>query len=141
MSDFNEQVIADFKQNGGKPGGYFKDAPVLLLYAIGAKSGEERLQPLMFKQDEANGPWYIFASFGGAPKNPAWYYNLLANPEVDIEVGDGTTIERIKVRARDLGEPERSTIYAEQASAFPQFADYEQKTTRESIPVIELTRR
>lgn len=141
MSDFNEQVIADFKQNGGKPGGYFKDAPVLLLYAIGAKSGEERLQPLMFKQDDASGPWYIFASFGGAPKNPAWYHNLLANPEVDIEVGDGTTIERIAVRARDLAEPERSTIYAEQASAFPQFADYEQKTSRESIPVIELTRR
>jgi len=141
MSDFNQQVIADFKQSGGKPGGYFKDAPVLLLHAIGAKSGAERLSPLMYLPTEADGPWYIFASYGGAPNNPAWFHNLVAHPDVEIEIGDGATIERIPVHARVLDEPQRTTIYAEQARRFPQFAGYEEKTTREAIPVVELTRR
>lgn len=141
MNDFNAQVIADFKQHGGKPGGYFKNAPVLLLYAVGAKSGQERLQPLMYLQQETDGPIYIFASYGGADKNPAWFHNLVAHPDVDIEIGDGTAIQRIPVRARVVDEPERTTIYAEQARRFPQFAGYEEKTSREAIPVIELTRR
>jgi deazaflavin-dependent oxidoreductase (nitroreductase family) len=141
MSDFNEQVIADFKQHGGKPGGYFKDAPVLLLHTTGAKSGQPRLSPLMYLQHEADGPWYVFASYGGAPKDPAWFHNLVAHPDVEIEVGDGTTIERIAVHARVLEEDERAKVYAEQASRFPQFAEYEQKTSRDVIPVVELTRR
>jgi deazaflavin-dependent oxidoreductase (nitroreductase family) len=141
MNDFNAKVIADFKEHGGKPGGYFKNAPVLLLYAIGAKSGQERLQPLMYLQEQPDGPWYIFASYGGSPTNPAWFHNLVARPEVAIEVGDGTTIERIPVRARVLGETERARVYAEQARRYPQFARYEEKTTRDVIPVIELTRR
>ncbi|WP_338720809.1 nitroreductase/quinone reductase family protein [Devosia sp. XK-2] len=140
MNDFNATVIADFKANGGKPGGYFANAPVLLLHSIGAKSGEERLQPLMYQKD-GDGPWYIFASYAGGPNNPAWYHNLLANPDVEIEVGDGDTITRIPVRARVLEGEDRAAIYAEQARRFPQFADYEQKTSREVIPVIELTRR
>lgn len=141
MSDFNEQVIADFKQQGGKPGGYFKNAPVLLLHTVGAKSGQERLSPLMYLQREADGPWYIFASYGGAPKDPAWFHNLVAHPDVEIEIGDGTTIERIPTRAHVLEGDERSAIYAEQARLFPQFAGYEEKTTREIIPVVKLTRR
>ena len=141
MSDFNDQVIADFRQHGGKPGGYFANAPVLLLHATGARSGEERVSPLMYLQQEANGPWHIFASYGGAPKNPAWFHNLVAHPDVDIEVGDGTTIDRIPVRARVLEEDERAAVYAEQARRFPQFAEYEEKTTRDAIPVVELTRR
>jgi len=140
MNDFNATVIADFKANGGKPGGYFANAPVLLLHSIGAKSGAERLQPLMYQKD-GDGPWYIFASYGGAPNNPAWYHNLLANPDAEIEVGDGDTIERIPVRAEVVGEPKRSEIYAEQARRFPQFAEYEKKTSREAIPIIALTRR
>ena len=141
MNDFNAQVIADFKQHGGKPGGYFKDAPVLLLHSIGAKSGQQRMQPLMYLRQEADGPWYIFASYGGAPKNPAWFHNQVAHPDVEIEIGDGTDIERIPVRARVLEGDERTTVYAEQARRFPQFAGYLEKTTRESIPVVELTRR
>jgi deazaflavin-dependent oxidoreductase (nitroreductase family) len=141
MSDFNEQVIADFKQHGGKPGGYFKDAPVLLLYTVGAKSGQERLSPLMYLQREADGPWYVFASYGGAPKDPAWFHNLVAHPDAEIEIGDGTTIDRLGVHARVLNEDERAGVYAEQARRFPQFAEYEQKTTRDVIPVVELTRR
>ena len=140
MNDFNNQVIADFNSNGGKPGGYFKDAPVLLLHAIGAKSGVERTQPLMFLKEET-GPWFVFASYAGGPKDPAWFHNVVANPEFDISVGDGTTIERIPVRARVLEGAERDTVYARQAALFPQFADYAEKTTRDSIPVIELTQR
>src|SRR6218665_979668 len=137
MSDFNDKVIADFNQNGGKPGGYFKDAHVLLLHATGAKSGLERTQPLMFLRD-GDGPWFIFASYGGGPKDPAWFRNLVANPEAAISVGDGTTIERVPVQARVLEGAERDTTYAEQARRFPQFAEYEKKTTRDIIPVVEL---
>lgn len=94
MSDFNKQVIADFNSSNGKPGGYFKDAPILLLHSIGAKSGLERTQPLMFLKEEAQGPWFVFASYGGGPNDPAWFRNVVANPELDISVGDGTSIER-----------------------------------------------
>jgi deazaflavin-dependent oxidoreductase (nitroreductase family) len=141
VNDFNQQVIADFKQNGGRPGGHFANAPVLLLHSTGAKSGQQRLQPLMYLQREAEGPWHIFASYGGGPKDPAWFHNLVAHPDVEIEVGDGTSIERIAVRARVLEGEERDTIYAEQAGRFPQFAKYAADTTREIIPVVELTRR
>lgn len=140
MNDFNAQVIADFNANGGKPGGYFKDAPVLLLHSIGAKSGQERTQPLMYLPG-GEGRWYVFASYGGAPKNPAWYHNLLANPDLDISVGDGATISRVPVHARELEGEERDQTYARQANLFPQFADYEKKTTRDIIPVIELSAR
>jgi deazaflavin-dependent oxidoreductase (nitroreductase family) len=140
MSDFNDKVIADFNANGGKPGGYFANAPVLLLHATGAKSGIERTQPLMFMRD-GDGPWFIFASYAGGPKDPAWFKNLVANPDAAISVGDGKTIERVPVRARVLEGEERDTTYAEQARRFPQFAEYEKKTSREVIPVIELTPR
>ena len=140
MSDFNDQVIADFNANGGKPGGYFANAPVLLLHAVGAKTGLERTQPLMYLKD-GDGPWFIFASYAGGPKDPAWFHNIVAKPEVDISIGDGSTIERIPVKARVLDGAERDTTYAEMASRFPQFADYEQKTTRDVIPVIELSSR
>ena len=141
MRAFNERVIADFKQLGGKPGGYFKHAPVLLLHTKGAKSGEPRLSPLMYLQLEQDGPWYVFASYAGAPKNPAWFHNLVAHPHAEVEVGDGTTIERIAVHARVLDEDKRAAVYAEQARRFPQFAEYEKKTSRDAIPVVELTRR
>jgi deazaflavin-dependent oxidoreductase (nitroreductase family) len=140
MSNFNEQVIADFNSNGGKPGGHFKDAPVLLLHSIGAKSGAERTQPLMFLR-EGEGPWFVFASYGGAPKDPAWFHNIVANPEFDISVGDGSEIERVPVRARVLEGAERDATYAKQAALFPQFAGYAEKTTRDVIPVIELSKR
>ncbi len=137
MSDFNAQVIADFNATKGKPGGYFKDAPVLLLHSTGAKSGQERTLPLMFLRD-GEGPWYIFASYGGNDSNPDWLHNLKAHPESAISVGDGTTISRVPVKARVVEGADRDRIYAQQASLFPQFADYEKKTTR-TIPVVELT--
>ena len=139
MSDFNAQVIADFNATKGKPGGYFKDAPVLLLHSIGAKSGLERTLPLMY-QREGEGPWFIFASYGGNDNNPDWLHNLKANPDPAISIGDGTTISRIPVKARIVEGEERDRIYARQASLFPQFAEYEKKTAR-VIPVVELTAR
>lgn len=140
MNDFNDQVIADFQRNGGKPGGPFADKPVLLLHAIGAKSGQERTQPLMFLRDN-QGPWFVFASYAGAPKDPAWFSNIVAHPDFDISVGDGQTIERVPVHARVLEGDERDAVYSDQAQRFPQFAEYAEKTTRETIPVVELTRR
>lgn len=141
MSDNNAQVIDDFKQSAGRPGGYFEGTPVLLLYTIGARSGQERLTPLMYLQREVEGPWYIFATDGGAPKNPAWFHNIVAHPDIEIEIGNGTAIERIPVRARVLEGDERGVVYAEQARLYPNFGVYERKTTRETIPAVELTRR
>lgn len=141
MSDNNQQVIADFKQRGGRPGGYFENVPVLLLYTKGAKSGIERLSPLMYLRQNPDGAWHIFATDGGAPRNPAWFHNLVATPDAEIEIGDGTTIERIPVHARVLEGDEAAAIFAEQARRYPNFGTYAEKTTREIIPTVELTRR
>jgi deazaflavin-dependent oxidoreductase (nitroreductase family) len=140
MSGWNDTIIAEFEANGGYVGGNFEGAPLLLLHSTGAKSGEPRTHPMMYLRDDA-GPWYVFASYAGGPKNPAWFHNLVAHPDAEISVGDGTSVERIPVIARVLEGDQRAAIYAEQASRYPGFADYEQKTTREHIPVVELTRR
>lgn len=137
MSDFNAQVIADFNATKGKPGGYFENAPVLLLHSQGAKSGLERTLPLMYLR-EGDGPWYIFASYAGSDNNPDWFHNLKTNADAAISIGDGTEITRVPVKARIVEGDERDSIYARQASLFPQFADYEKKTTR-TIPVVELS--
>lgn len=140
MSGWNDRIIAEFEENGGRVGGNFEGAPLLLLHSTGAKSGEPRTHPMMYLR-EGDGPWFVFASYAGGPKNPAWYHNLLAHPDAEISVGDGATVERVPVRARALPEPQRTEVYAEQASRYPGFADYEQKTSRDAIPVVELTRR
>lgn len=139
MSDFNAQVMADFDKTNGKPGGPFEDKPVLLLHAIGAKSGADRTIPLMYLQED-DGPIYIFASFGGAPSHPDWFHNVVANPDFDISVGDGTQISRLPIHAEVIEGAARDTIYARQAELYPQFADYEKKTER-TIPVIALQPR
>ena len=139
MSERNQRVEADFYATNGKPGGDFEGRPVLLLHDIGAKSGKQYTHPLMFHR-EGDGPWYIFASMGGAPRDPLWYGNVVAHPELEISVGDGTTIERVPVRARVLEGSERDAIYAIQSRNWPQFARYQEITTRK-IPVIELSRR
>ena len=134
MSDFNKQVIEEFRANHGKVGGNFEGAPLLLLHTTGAKSGEERVSPMMYLPDGDR--FLVFASKAGAPDNPDWYHNLKAHPEATIEVGDDT----IDVRAEELSRAERDEKYAEQAALFPGFADYEKKTDR-VIPVLALTRR
>jgi deazaflavin-dependent oxidoreductase (nitroreductase family) len=132
MADFNTQVINEFRDNSGHVGGSFESMPLLLLHHVGAKSGTDRVSPVAYLED--GGRYAIFASKAGAPENPAWYHNLMAHPETEIELG-GETIE---VVASEAGGEERDRIYAEQASRLPQFGEYESKTTRK-IPVVLLT--
>jgi len=94
----------------------------------------------MFLQEETD-TWFVFASYAGGPKDPAWYQNVVANPNLEISVGDGTTISRVPVHAWVLQREEGGATYARQTALFPQFAGYAEKTTRESMPLIELKTR
>ena len=134
VSDFNRRNIEEFRANHGRIGGQFEGAPVLLLHSIGARSGEERVSPMMYVPDGDR--YLVFASAAGADRNPAWYWNLVANPNASIEVGD----EHLGVRAVELTGAERDEKYAEQAKRYPGFAEYERKTTR-TIPVLALIPR
>jgi deazaflavin-dependent oxidoreductase (nitroreductase family) len=133
MSDFNRAIVEEFRANEGKVGGPFEGAPVLLLTTTGARSGERRTTPVMYLPDGER--MVIFASKGGAPTNPAWYHNLLANPGATVEVGP----ETLDVNAVVTSGEERGRLFRLQSEHFPQFADYAQKTTRE-IPVVALER-
>jgi deazaflavin-dependent oxidoreductase (nitroreductase family) len=133
MDDFNRGVIDEFRANGGRVGGPFEGAPLLLLTSIGAKSGAARTTPLMYLPDGER--IVIFASKAGAPTNPAWYHNLLANPSATVEVGGDIFDVDVSVAT---GE-ERERLFNQQSELMPQFADYEQKTTRQ-IPVVVLER-
>ncbi len=134
MSDFNSKVIDEFRANEGRVGGMFEGAPVLLLTSTGAKSGEQRTTPVVYQQDGAR--MVIFASKAGAPENPAWFHNLRANPAATVEVGPDT----LDVEAIIVEGDERDRLFRKQAELMPQFADYEQKTTRQ-IPVVALQPR
>jgi deazaflavin-dependent oxidoreductase (nitroreductase family) len=134
MDDFNRAIIEEFRANDGKVGGPFEGAPVLLLTATGAKSGERRTTPVVYLQDGDR--MVIFASKGGAPNNPGWYHNLRVNPSATVEVGS----EKVDVDAVVTEGEERERLFRRQAEIFPQFADYEQKTTRQ-IPVVALERK
>jgi deazaflavin-dependent oxidoreductase (nitroreductase family) len=131
MPDFNQSIIEEFRANHGQLGGNFAGAPVLLLHSTGAKSGKERVSPMMYQA--VDGTYAVFASKAGAPTNPDWFHNLRAHPAASIEVGDDT----IDVRARVADGEERDTIWEEQKRRYPGFADYEAKTTR-TIPVVIL---
>jgi deazaflavin-dependent oxidoreductase (nitroreductase family) len=133
MADFNKGVIDEFRANGGRVGGPFEGAPLLLLTSIGAKSGEARTTPLMYLPDGER--IVIFASKAGAPTNPAWYHNLLANPSATVEVGGDIFDVDVSVASGD----ERERLFSQQSAVMPQFADYAQKTTRQ-IPVVVLER-
>jgi len=135
MTDFNQSIINEFRANEGKVGGPFAGAPVVLLHTTGAKSGQARINPLVAQSGE-DGTLYIFASKAGAPTNPDWYHNLVAHPEVQIEIGT----EHYAATATPVTGAERDRIFTRQKELMPGFADYEQKTTR-TIPVITLTRR
>jgi deazaflavin-dependent oxidoreductase (nitroreductase family) len=140
MSDWNTQVIEDFRANGGKVGGAFEDAPMVLLHHRGRSSGTEYVTPLMYLPGEVSGDdsvIYVFASAAGAPKDPQWYHNLVAAGQIDVEVGT----ERYPVRVEDLTGDERDRIFAEQARRYPGFAEYEVKTRGiRTIPVLALHR-
>ncbi len=129
--DFNRRNIEEFRANHGRIGGQFEGAPVLLLHTTGARSGEERVSPMMYLADGDR--YLVFASAAGADRNPAWYWNLVSHPDASIEVGD----EHLNVHADEVKDAERDEKYAEQAKRYPGFAEYERKTTR-TIPVISL---
>lgn len=134
MSDWNTAIIDEFRRNGGSVGGRFEGSPVLLLHHIGARTGTERVSPLLYLP-HGDG-FAIFASKAGSDTNPDWYHNLVANPEVSIEVGN----KHLDVTARLADGAERDALYARQREAWPDFADYERRTDR-VIPVFVLEPR
>ena len=137
MSDWNKNIIEEFRTNEGRVGGGFEGAPLLLLHTTGRRSGNERVNPLMYLSDGDH--WVIFASKGGHVAHPHWLHNIEVTPDATIEVGTGT----IPVKARVLREgPERDELFARQVAAYPQFGEYEEKTKgHRTIPVIVLERR
>ncbi len=130
--DWNAQVIEEFRANGGKVGGSFEGAPILLLHTIGARSGLERVNPMMY-QDLGDSRVAVFASKAGADTHPDWYHNLVANPDVTAEIGTGTR----SFRSRTAEGDERESIWTKQKNNYPGFAGYEEGTDR-VIPVVIL---
>jgi len=135
VNEWNKQIIEEFRANAGKVGGPFEGMPLLILHSTGRKSGQERLNPLVYQQ--VDGAWAIFASKAGAPSHPDWYYNVTATADVSIEVGT----ETLDVRARVAEGDERTRIWEAQKTAAPQFAEYEQSAGDREIPVVVLDSR
>jgi len=136
--DWNAQTIAEFRANEGQVGGVFEGAPIILVHHRGRSSGREYVNPVMYLPHETEpGIVYVFATRGGAPTNPDWYYNLTAAGEGSVERGT----EAYTVAVRELAGAERDRIYAEQARRYPGFAGYERQTAGvRTIPVLELSR-
>ncbi len=134
MSDWNSNVIAEFRANHGKVGGPFDGKPLLLITTTGAKTGTERVNPLMYLPLD-DGRLAIFASKGGAPTHPDWFHNVKANPGVTIELGD----ETFPATATEVAGDERDDLYARQADLYSQFAGYQADNPR-LIPVVVLER-
>jgi len=138
FNDWNRKVIDEFRTNGGKVGGVFEGATILLLHSKGAKTQEQRINPLAYVRD--GGRFVVIASRGGAPTNPDWYHNIVANPELTVEVGT----ETFRVHATIAEEPERTRLYNKMVEVLPAsvsktFDEYRHKVKRK-IPVIVLTR-
>jgi deazaflavin-dependent oxidoreductase (nitroreductase family) len=132
-NEWNKTIIEEFRANGGKVGGRFAGRPLLLLHTTGAKSREQRINPVAYTTDGDR--LVVIASKGGAPTHPDWYHNLVRHPQVTVEVGS----ERFQAHATIPAEPERTRLYSQMARALPGFAEYQLKTTRR-ILVIVLTR-
>ena len=133
MNDWNAQIIAEFRANGGKAA-QFGDAPLVILHTIGAKSGALREIPLvaLVQGDDM----YVFASRGGAPTNPDWYHNLKANPEIDVEYGT----ERFRARLRELPTDEGQARLADQGELHANFAEYVTSAAPRIIPAFAIER-
>ena len=134
MSDWNKAIIEEFRANKGKVGGRFEGSPLLLLHTKGAKSGLERVNPMMYFMDGDR--YVVIASKGGADMHPDWYHNLVTNPNVSVEVGT----EQFSAIATVATEAERTHLYEKMESISRSFTEYKHKTSR-VIPVITLTRK
>ncbi|GAA1736632.1 nitroreductase family deazaflavin-dependent oxidoreductase [Nonomuraea bangladeshensis] len=130
-NDFNQQIIDEFRANGGRVGGMFEGSPLLLLTTTGARSGRQVTTPVMYLPDDER--YVIIASNAGADTHPAWYHNLRAHPVATVEVGT----ETFQAKAVPVEGEERDQLYARMVAVAPQFADYERKTSRR-IPVLAL---
>lgn len=132
MVDFNQQVINEFRESGGAPGGMFAGRHILLLHHVGAKTGTERINPLVYMPDGDS--YVIVASKNGSPEHPAWFHNLKAHPDIKVEVGPDV----IDVTAAEATGEERERIFGRLSEQLPEFLDYQAKTAR-VFPVIVLT--
>ncbi|MFI2842253.1 nitroreductase family deazaflavin-dependent oxidoreductase [Mycolicibacterium sp. PDY-3] len=133
LSDFNRQIVEEFRANAGKVGGPFEGSTLVLLHTVGAKSGQPRLSPLAYL--EIDGKALVVGSYAGAPKDPAWVHNLRADPSARIEIG----ADAYDVTARELPADERDATYPKIVEKAPVFAEYQAKTSR-AIPLFELVR-
>lgn len=133
-NEFNKKIIDEFHANAGVVGAPFAGMKMILITTKGAKTGQVTTTPLVYSKDGER--LVIIASMGGAPKSPAWYHNLVANPEIEVEVGT----EKFTVVASEAKGAERDSLFAKQAAVMPAFAEYERKTTRK-IPLMLLTRK
>ena len=136
ISERNRRVVDEFRAHGGRVGGAFEGTPLLLLHTLGARTGKERINPLAYRRlrDDTVA---VFASSGGSPRHPDWYRNLLAHPEVEVELGD----ERYRAVARVATGEERTRIWEAQKAARPGLADYERRAAgSREIPVVILER-
>jgi deazaflavin-dependent oxidoreductase (nitroreductase family) len=133
MDELNQAVISEFRANQGRVSGQMEGMPILLLTMTGAKTGRTLTRPLCYSRDGDR--IVIIASYGGAPRNPPWYHNLVANPVVTVEVG----AEKFKASAKQTSGAERQRLFDAQAHLMPFFSDYQKKTQRQ-IPVLTLTR-
>jgi deazaflavin-dependent oxidoreductase (nitroreductase family) len=134
-TDFNARIINEFRANEGRVGPPFEGTPLLLLHHMGARSGTTYVSPLAYLRDGDR--YVVFASKGGAPNHPAWYHNLKAHPDVEVEVGTDT----LKVRSSEAEGAERNRLFDAQAQRAPAFADYQVKAGARVIPVMVLTPR
>ena len=134
--DYNQRIIDEFRAHGGvvQPGPNGRQRHLLLLTTTGAKTGRRRTAPLAYTRDGDH--YVVIASRAGSPRHPDWFHNLVANPTVTVEVG----AETFEARARVAEGKERERLYALQAEQMPQFAEYQQRTSRQ-IPVVVLERR
>ena len=134
MADWNQQVIDEFRANGGQVGGNFEGRTLLLMHHRGAKTGAERVNPIAYQRLSEDSV-AVFASKGGASTNPDWYHNVVANPDVTVELGT----ETFSARARIAEGAERDSIWERQKREWPGFAEYEEKTKGiREIPVVVL---
>ena len=137
MSGWNDAIIAEFRANDGRVGGPWAGAHLVLLRTTGRKTGQERVSPMMyFRRD---GVVYVVASKAGAPTNPAWYNNLVADPHVSVELSTVDGVETWDAVAEPVSGPERDRLFADFTAVAPGFGAYQRKTDR-AIPVVALRR-